>query len=406
MKNFSYVVQDQTGKVLKGNIPAENRDLAVAALQEKMFIVLEVRDGKVSFFDKTGQGGGKKVPQYQLAFFAEQLSTLISGGVPLVRSISLLGEYSENPNMGYVLRQIARDISAGLSLHSSLEKHPKVFDHVWLSLVQAGEMGGQLPEVLMQIADYIKRQESIRNKIITAVTYPAILFLMSVGVLIYFIVGIVPVFAQIFKDFDMTLPATTLIVVQVSHVFTAYWYIMLAVLVVLFIAFRLYTKTPQGKRSFHLFLLSLPIFGKFLRHIYYERLLSSMSTLLRSGVTILNAIAVMEESFDSNVVIQNALKRAKKDVSEGKSISDAFRDTEVFPGLMTEMMRMGEESGRLPNIINTLAKFYSDHIDQFIARFSSVIDPILICGVGVIVGFVVFSVFMPIFQMSQIGSSM
>lgn len=405
MKKFSYIVQDGTGKTFKGNMQASSRDQAVLMLQEKGFIILEVREAGKTVKDAGAKPIGK-VPSHVLSFFGEQLATLLSGGVPLVRSISLLGEYAANPNLGLVLKQVARDLSSGLSLHSALEKHPKVFNHVWLSLVQAGEVGGQLPETLLQISIYVKKQDAIKSKIITAITYPAILFCMSVGVLVYFVVGIVPTFAQIFADFNMELPAITLVVLKVSNLFTQHWFILLAAVAAAVFLFRMYIKTTKGKQNFHRFILNMPILGSFIKNIFYERMLSTMSTLLKSGVTILNAITVLEESFDSNVIIQNALKQAKKQVSEGKSISDSFKDTHVFPGIMTEMMRMGEESGRLPHIINTLSKFYTDLIDQFIARFSAVIDPILIVGVGVIIGVVVMSIFMPIFKMSQMGSNM
>ena len=149
----------------------------------------------------------------------------------------------------------------------------------------------------------------------------------------------------------------------------------------------------------------MPLFGNFLKNIYYDRMLSTLSTLLKSGVTILNAILVLEESFDSNVIIQNALKHVRAEVAAGKSISESFRATGVFPGLMTEMMLMGEESGKLPSIVATLSKFYADNVDQFIARFSAVIDPILICGVGALIGIIVASIFLPIFKLSQIGGN-
>ena len=164
------------------------------------------------------------------------------------------------------------------------------------------------------------------------------------------------------------------------------------------LGFRFYIKTPQGKKRWHTFMITMPIFGGFVRNIYYSRMLTTLSTLLRSGVTILNAIVVLEESFNTNVIIQNALHMAKTEVAAGRSISESFRAAGVFPGLMTEMMMMGEESGKLPSIIGTLSKFYSDNVDQFIARFSAVIDPILIVGVGSLIGIVVASIFLPIFK--------
>ena len=406
MAKYTYVVKDMSGKTLRGSAETDNSDRLVHALQNKGYIVLEVKEGASSgLFSKAGgpKYRGGKVPGHVLAFFAEQLSTLIAGGVPLVRAIQLLGEYASNPRLGFVLRQVAKDISGGQSLYEAMSQHPKTFSHIWLSLIQAGEVGGQLAETLMQVSQYTKTQERMKSKIITAITYPIILGCASVGVLIYFIVGIVPTFAQIFADFNISLPMITQVVLNVSSIVTNYWILIIGGSIFLFILFRFWIKTESGKKRWHSFLLSMPIFGNFLKSIYYDRLLSTMSTLLKSGVTILNAIGVMEESFEGNVIIQNALKQVRSEVAAGRSISDSFADTQVFPGLMTEMMRMGEESGKLPGIIATLAKFYADHVEQFIARFSAVIDPILIVGVGSLIGIVVASIFLPIFKLSQIG---
>lgn len=407
MAKYTYVVKDADGKTLRGSIEANSRDKVVMALQNRGYIILEVKEGSATLFGKTGGAKkvGGKVPGHVLAFFAEQLSTLIAGGVPLVRAISLLGEYASHPGLGMVLNQVAKDIAGGNSLHSSLARHPKTFNHIWLSLVQAGEVGGQLADTLMQIAIYIKTQENMKSKIITAVTYPAILLVASVGVLIYFVIGIVPTFAQIFKDFNLELPMITVLVLGVSSFVVNHGILLIVLIALAVVGFKFYIKTPEGRKRWHGFLLSMPIFGPFVKNIYYSRMLSTLSTLLKSGVTILNAIAVLEESFESNVVLQNALKTAKNDVATGRSISDSFKSTGVFPGLMTEMMLMGEESGKLPSIISTLSKFYSDNVDQFIARFSAVIDPILVVGVGVLIGIIVASIFLPIFKLSQIGGN-
>ena len=197
----------------------------------------------------------------------------------------------------------------------------------------------------------------------------------------------------------------TVVVLAVSSFLINHGILLIVMMVALFVGFRFYIKTPEGKKRWHAFLLAMPLFGNFLKNIYYDRMLSTLSTLLQSGVTILNAISVLEESFDTNVIIQNALKQVRAEVAAGKSISESFRETGIFPGLMTEMMLMGEESGKLPSIIATLSKFYADNVDQFIARFSAVIDPILICGVGALIGIIVASIFLPIFKLSQIGGN-
>ena len=213
-----------------------------------------------------------------------------------MRAVSLLGEYASNPTLGYVLTQVAKDISSGQSLHGALAQHPKTFSHVWVSLVEAGELGGQLAETLTQVALYTKTQEHMKSKIITAVTYPSVLALASIGVLIYFIVGIVPTFAQIFKDFNLELPLLTVTVLRVSAVLVNHGILIIAVLVLTFVAFRFYIKTKEGQRRWHSFLLSMPVFGNFLRNIYYDRLLATLSTLLRSGVTILSTVTSLSKT--------------------------------------------------------------------------------------------------------------
>ena len=227
---------------------------------------------------------------------------------------------------------------------------------------------------------------------------------MSVGVLVYFVVGIVPTFAEIFNDFDMKLPAVTQAVVNFSKFIQNHWLMLIMMIGFAIFLFFVLISTPTGKKAWHKFHLVMPIFGKFVSNIYYEKLLNNMSTLLNSGVSIINVLTVMEESFSGNVIIKEAITEAKNEVAMGKSLSNAFRKTKVFPGLMTEMMLMGEESGRLPSIMETLAQFYQEQVNQFLARFSAMIDPILIVGIGSIVALIVLSIFLPIFKMSQIGA--
>ena len=380
---------------------------AIYALQAKGFIILEIKPEKTkaSFSNmfSSARIGSKKVKGHVLAFFAEQLSTLLAGGVPLIRAISLLGEYSTDKNLGPVLLAVARDIAGGNSMHETLSKYPKIFDHTWTSMIEAGEVGGHLADALMQVAKYVKSKEALKGRIITAVAYPAVLFIMAIGVLIYFIVGIVPTFAEIFNDFDIELPTLTKVVLQVSGSIANHWLLILGIIVATVVIFNIIIATYSGKKVWHKFHLIMPIFGPFIANIYFEKLLSNMSTLLNSGVSIINVLTVLEESFENNIIIKEAVAYTKNEVASGKSLSESFRKTKVFPGLMTEMMLMGEESGRLPNIMETLSSFYQEQINQFLARFSALIDPILIVGIGSIIAVVVLSIFLPIFKMSQIG---
>ncbi|MBR5151354.1 MAG: type II secretion system F family protein, partial [Elusimicrobiaceae bacterium] len=240
MPRYTYKVRDEQGKTFTGSYTTDSKDRLRAALQNKGYLVLDITESTGGLFGSkvSVRRKGGKVPGHVLAFFAEQLSTLIAGGVPLVRAVSLLGQYSANPTMGMVLTQVAHDISSGQSLHEAMGQHPKTFSHVWLSLVEAGEVGGQIAETLMQLAIYTKTQEGMKSKIITAITYPAILMLASIGVLIYFIVGIVPTFAQIFADFNLTLPMLTIIVLKVSSVITNHAVALILAIILIVAGFR------------------------------------------------------------------------------------------------------------------------------------------------------------------------
>jgi len=290
-------------------------------------------------------------------------------------------------------------------LCKALEKHPKCFDTIWVSLVQAGEMGGQLPGALRQIANYTQSQEAVKGKIITAVAYPAVLLVMSLGVLAYFIIYIVPVFADIFKDFHLQLPMVTQVIVDLSSLVTNHLVLLLVLAGITIGGIKSYLATEVGRLTWNQLQFKLPLVGKFIRNVQLERLLTTMATLIRSGVSILNTISVLEGAFAKNLVIQRALRSVKNDVAAGRSISAAFKNTGIFPGLVTEMMWMGEESGKLPDIIGVLSKFYVEQINQFIQRFSSVIDPIMVVGIGGLIGVIVLAIFMPIFQLSQIGGA-
>jgi len=410
MARFTYTVQDSSGTVTTGSVNADDEDAAVQSLQSKGFFILSIQAE-----EEKGKGiviGGKKgaygkVPGSDMVFFGEQLSTLVAGGIPLVRALGLLSEHAENKNMQICLGMVYKEVSAGGTLHKALEKHPKVFNEIWCSLVQAGEVSGQLATVLRQITEYVRSQEELKGKIISALAYPSVMALGAGGVLIYFMMFIVPTFAKIFDDFHMELPTITKVVMVFSNILTHYALVTLLVLAGIIWALKAYISTPAGLLNWNKFIFSLPLAGPLMKNMNLEQMLTTMSTLLRSGVSILNAVAVLENMFKRNLVFQNALKAAKADIAGGRSISESFKKTGIFPGMVTQMMWMGEESGKLPDIIVVLSSFYKQQINQFIARFTAMIDPILLVGMGGIVGVLVMSIFIPIFKMSSMeGGSM
>jgi type IV pilus assembly protein PilC len=212
------------------------------------------------------------------------------------------------------------------------------------------------------------------------------------------------VFADIFRDFNLQLPLLTRVIVSISAIVSKYVIFMIVAVLGAVFGFRAYIATPPGRLTWNHIQFGIPLFGALIRSMQIERLLTTMATLIRSGVSILNSVSVLESAFKKNLIFQDALKKAKNDIASGRSISESFKKTGIFPGMVTEMMWMGEESGKLPDIIVVLSKYYQEQIDQFIRRFSSMIDPILVVGIGGIIAVIVMSIFLPIFQLSQIGA--
>ncbi|MBI4051441.1 MAG: type II secretion system F family protein [Elusimicrobia bacterium] len=408
MAKFNYTVQDAQGVTSTGGLDAPDEDHAVLSLQNKGYFILTIQSDKSASgtgLNKRLSGiFGGRVGGRNLVFFAEQLATLLNGGVPLVRALSLLGEHNENPTLSYVISQINKEVAAGGGLFKAFEKHPNIFPPVWIALVQAGEISGQLPRVLKQLASYIGLEEELKGKILTALMYPAVLFFASIGVLAFFIIKIVPVFAEVFSSFNVKLPFLTQVIITFSTTIAHHFLFLLVAGTGIVLGIKGWLATDVGRYTWNRLQLKIPFFGNFVRNIQMERMLTTLSTLIQSGVSILNAISVLEGVYSRNLLIGKALKTAKTDVASGKSISASFKNTRVFPPLVTEMMWMGEESGKLPDIMGTLSVFYREQIDQFIRRFTAVIDPILVVCIGGVIGVIVLSVFLPIFQLSQIGA--
>lgn len=404
MARYAYTVQDSKGETSSGALEANSENEAINSLQAKGYFILSIVADKAGGKAGGGGGGGGGTPALRdLVFFAEQLSTLLNGGVPLVRALSLLGENSSSKPLQYALAQVTKDVSSGTALYRALERHPKAFDTLWVSLVQAGEMGGQLPKVLKQIGAYIHSQAEIQGKIITAMAYPGVLMTVSGGVLLFFIVKIVPVFAEIFASFNVKLPPLTAAIIVVSNILVHHLAALIVTLIALWFVWNAYVSTEAGQETKWAILFGMPMFGDFLKNMMIERMLTTLSTLIESGVSILNAISVLEGVFANNIIFKRVLSSVKADVAGGKSISQSFKKTGALPSLVTEMMFMGEESGKLPDMLVTLSSFYKEQIDQFTRRFNAIIEPIMVVGIGLLVGVIVLAVFLPIFKLSSLG---
>jgi len=403
MSRFVYTVREVKGDVRSGVIEAADEQLAIQNLQNSGYLILSIQpeSGKTSGIRRTFRGG--RVKGRDMGFLAEQLATLLKGGVPLVRSLSLLADQVESRALAGALSSVAKEVASGSALYKALGKHPMVFSNLWVSLTESGELSGRLPDVLRQIGSYIQEREELKSKLATALIYPAILSCVSLGVLTFFIVRIVPTFAEVFQNFNMKLPPLTSFVVNTSTWLKDHFFLAAAMIIGGVVLVRVYSTTEGGRENFSRLELKVPIFGNFIRNIYLERFLTTMTAMVQSGVSMLYGLSVLEGLFEDNVLFQKGLHSARNDIASGKPLSVSFQRTRLFPSLIIEMMLMGEESGKLADILETLAKFYRERVEQFTRRLSAVIDPILVVFVGAVVAVIVMSIFLPIFQLTQIG---
>jgi type IV pilus assembly protein PilC len=399
MGRYLYSVQDAKGAIVSGKVDAASEEEAIQkVVSQGVLLSIQVETPS----SVRGFSFGSSVGSEDIIFFGEQLSTLLEGGVPLVRAISMIGKQSESRALQDALSKVDHDVASGLSLHKAMERHPQVFGGLWVPLVQAGEIGGTLPGALTQITGYLTEQEELRAKVVTALAYPAVLIMVSAGTLAVFIVKIVPTFADIFKAFNMGLPPITRAVIFASEMLSRHIWPLAVAGACLIVFSQSALRTSVGQRAKARFLFSAPFFSDLFRHIAYERLLTTFRTLINSGVSILKALSVLDGVFGDNPIIRDALNGIREDIAGGKTVSSGFRRAGVFPEIISDMMMMGEESGRLPASLETLARYYRKRIDRFIRRFTSIIDPIMVVCIGSVIAVLMLSMFMPIFQLSQI----
>ncbi|MEK7287284.1 MAG: type II secretion system F family protein [Elusimicrobiota bacterium] len=421
MAQFSYTAQDENGKIVAGQIEAVEELEATALVQSKGLLVLSIKQEQARQEPAQAQADGSNakskfffnvkldflsagVPAADLIFLAEQLALLIKGGVPLLQGLKILSENVTSPVLRRAIETVSEDISGGSSLSGALARHSKIFDDIWIAMVEAGEASGNLPKALEDISNYLNQRDILKTKIITAFMYPVILMCTSIGVLVFFIVKVVPIFAEIFKSFNMKLPALTVAVISFSNLIVNHLALLIGTVVVGGVLMKMYLRTEAGQWKKAGAILSLPAIGIFVRNVLTERFLINFSLLLKSGVDVIKSLLILEKLFSSNKIFLSAIVGAREKIKGGETIGASFSQLKAFPPLVHQMIRMGEESGKLPEILETLSQYYRRQVDTFIARLTSIIDPIMVLGVGAIVMVIVLAVFMPIFDLSQIGA--
>ncbi|MBU6376176.1 MAG: type II secretion system inner membrane protein GspF [Bdellovibrionales bacterium] len=400
---FDFKAFSTDGKAQKGIIEAETSKVARQKLKKQGLMVTEITEKSVSkpsaaraipFF-------GGKVPANEVALMTRQLASLVKANIPLVEALNALVEQTEIEVLKVVLEKVRQDVNEGSSLAKALALHPKIFDNIFVNMVEAGESSGTLSQVLLRLADLKEAQMRLRGKIVAGTTYPMLMMGLAVVMMIGIFTFLIPKLTKIFESMNKPLPPITKALLSFSGFITDWWFLILFVTVVGGIFFRNYTNSELGRPKWDAFKLRSPVFGKLIRMIAMTRFASTMGTLLESGVPILTAMNIAK-NLVGNAPISNAINRARENITEGQSIAEPLRRSGEFFPVVIHMISIGEKTGELPSMLKSIADTYEDQVKVEIEKMTAKIEPIMIVGMGIVVAFIVFAVFIPMMDISAI----
>lgn len=403
MPTFVYEARDATGQLRKDTIEAANLRAATQRLQEQRMTVIQIK-AKAAGAGADGLAGllsrMKKVDEQALTVFSRQFATMINAGLAMVRCLDILSEQTEDKKLRETLIQVRRDVEGGSTLSNSLAKHPTVFSMLYISMVKAGEMGGVLDEVLERLAGFMEKDFALKKKVKSALTYPVVILLMATGIVFFLVTYILPTFVALFEGMSLALPLPTQILIAVTKGARNP-----AVMIPLFILLCVggfmvgqYIKTPAGRKQYDMMRLNIPVFGLLNRKVAISRFCRTLGTLLSSGVPIMQALEIVGRA-SGNEIIAMTVTKVRESIREGESIASPLGASGMFPPMVTQMVAVGEETGNLDAMLSKIADFYDTEVEYMLASLTSMLEPIMIVGMGGIVGFIVISVFLPLYQL-------
>ena len=406
MDNYSYIVKDRQSKTKRGSIEASSREEAIKLLQGQDYFVIGISPATSSQRRKTEQGKIKKfshskVKLPDLAMFARQLATLLASGVTLLRSLEVVSAQCESRKLTYILQDIIADVRRGLSLTESINKYP-IFTNLWRGLIDTGEASGTLSSVLDRLAIYLELRMEFMRKIVSALVYPIILFVAAGGALLFFSVFVLPKFQAIFSEFHVDLPLITLIMFNTTNFVRKNIILFILVIFALPILVKYLMNTKQGQIILDKLKLRLFFVKEFFMVFFLERCTSTFYILFDSGVPIVYAIDVVQRSI-GNSVIEKMLGIVKENVKAGKSLSAEFESSEFFPPMVIEMVTIGEEVGDLPGMFSRISQHYQVAMQTKVERFTSMFEPLMIIFMGLVIGVIVVSLFLPMFELTKVA---
>ena len=402
---YRYIAIDKSGKSVSADVDATDKSTVLAAIKTKGWRPVSVTElGGNKTASKSKFFARKKVKSDDLVMFTRQLSAMVSAGVPLLRAIGSLENNSESKQLVSILGDVHKQIQGGASLAGSLEKYPDSFDDVYVNMVRAGEAAGILDEILKRLALQQEKNARIRKKVKSAMTYPVVLIGITVLSFFGLMIFVIPRIGNIVKDLggpDAELPALTQIMLGISGVIVSYWYIVLPIFAAIVYSLMRYIKTPSGKRNFHKLILKVPGVKGIIQKLAVARFARTFSALMGAGVAVLESLSVTARAV-GNILYEEAIMNAAKEVKNGKNLSDIIAKNDLFPSIVGQMLAVGEETGQTDVVLVKVADFYEEEVDASIEGLSSIIEPIMIVIMGTMVGLIAASVMLPIANMSNV----
>ncbi len=403
MATFAYVGRTRSGAVKKGELSAKTRDEAVDQLRKQSVVVTSLAEKSGGGFDLSKFSIGSGLTDKDMVVFTRQFGTMINAGLPLVQCLEILSTQSENKVLRETIGEVKTHVEAGSTFSDALRRHPKVFDDLYVNLVHAGEVGGLLDTILTRLAKYIEKAMKLKGQIKSAMIYPAAILGVAVVVISVLMIWVIPIFAKMFLELSngkVGLPGPTQLVIDISNIFTSYWYLMLGGIVGVVFGTKKYYATAQGRMAIDKLLLKAPVVGDLIRKASVAKFTRTLGTLLASGVPLLDGMTICAKTA-GNKVIEETLINARISISGGKTIADPLAASGVFPKMVTHMIAVGESTGALDAMLGKIADFYEDEVDQAVASLTSLLEPIMMVFLGIVIGFIVIAMYLPIFKMSE-----
>jgi type IV pilus assembly protein PilC len=404
MATFLWEGKTAQGKAMKGELEAPNLEAVISLLRDRRIrpVASRIRE-KGTGLEKelTIPGFGERVKPKEVSLFTRQFATMIDAGLPIVQCLNILTEQSESKLLRRTIRIIQQDVEGGSTLADALAKHPKIFDDLYVNMVQAGEAGGVLNTILNRVALFIEKAAKLKRKVKGAMIYPTAILGVAVIVVAILLIFVIPVFAELYGSMGKALPAPTQITINISNWFVANWYYMLFGLVGIIVAIRTYSQTEQGRMNIDRLLLRLPVVGDLLRKVAVARFSQNMAILLSSGVPILDGLAITARTA-GNKVVERAIMDARVSISQGKTVAEPLRESKIFPPMVCQMVAVGENTGGLDGMLRKVAELYEEEVDDAVANLTALMEPLIMVVLGVILGGLVISMYLPIFQMGSL----